>query len=145
MALLEKQLEVKDSNIESAGRGLFTGKFISKGSRIVEYKGKIRTWKEAEYDDSNWYIFYVNENHIIDAKPYKKSLAKYINDAKGLVKIKGISNNAKFIRDGLKVFVEATKDIPAGAEILVSYGKDYWNVIRKNQKMDFKKQEKNLS
>ncbi len=134
MALLEKQLEVKESNIPGAGRGLFTGKLIAKGSRIVEYKGRIRTWKEVQHDDANYYIFYVSENYIIDAGRHKKSLARYINDAKGLQKIKGLNNNAEFIRDGLKVFVEAKKDIPAGAEIFVGYGKDYWDVIRRNQK-----------
>ena len=134
MSLLEKQLEVKESNISGAGKGLFTNKFIPKGTRIVEYKGRIRTWKEVENEDSNYYIFYVTENHIIDAKRYRKSFARYINDAKGLKKIKGINNNAAFIIDGLKVFVDATKNIPAGEEILVGYGKEYWQVIRKNQK-----------
>lgn len=142
MRLLEKQLEVKESNIPGAGKGLFTTTLIHKGSRIIEYKGKIRTWKEVEYDDANYYIFYVTENHIIDAGRYKKLLARYINDAKGLQKIKGLTNNAAFIRDGLRVFVEATKDIPAGGEIFVGYGKDYWRVIRTNQKPDDKNNDK---
>jgi SET domain-containing protein len=141
MALLERQLEVKESNIPGAGKGLFTSKFISKGSRIIEYKGKIRTWKEVQYDDNNYYIFYVSENHIIDAGRHKKSLARYINDAKGLQKIKGLNNNAEFVVDGLKVFVEATRDIPAGTEILLSYGKEYWDVIRSNLKADLRKKQ----
>lgn len=57
MTLLEKQLEVKGSNIPGAGRGLFTNIFIPKGSKIVEYKGSIRTWKEVENDYNNYYIF----------------------------------------------------------------------------------------
>src|SRR4051812_19573230 len=134
MALLEKQLEIKESNIPAAGSGLFTTKFIPKGTRIVEYKGRIRTWKEVQHEDENYYIFYVTRNHIIDGSRHKKSLARYINDAKGLRKIKGLNNNAEFIVDGLKVFVEAIRDIPAGAEIFVGYGKEYWDVIRKNQK-----------
>lgn len=136
MALLEYQLKVKESNITGAGKGLFTNQFIPRGTRIVEYKGRIRTWKEVQYNDTNYYIFYVNENHIIDAGGYKKSPARYINDAKGLKKIKGLNNNAKFVVDGLKVFVQAIKDIPAGAEIFLSYGKEYWDVIRSNQKAD---------
>lgn len=135
MALLEKQLEVKESNIPGAGKGLFTSKFIAKGARIVEYKGRIRTWKEVQYEDTNYYIFFVNENHIIDSGRHIKALARYINDAKGLQKIKGLNNNAEFVCAGLKVFVEATRDIPAGTEIFVNYGKDYWNVIRRNQKV----------
>lgn len=99
MALLEKQLEVKASNIPEAGRSLFTGKFIPKGTKIVEYKGSIRTWKDVENEYSNYYIFYVKEKYIIDATTHKKSLAKYINDAKGLQKTKGLINNAEFVID----------------------------------------------
>lgn len=139
MALLEKQLEVKESNILGAGKGLFTNQFIPKGTRIAEYKGKVRPWKEVQYDDSNYYIFYVNEDHIIDAGRHKKSLARYINDAKGLKKIKGLNNNAEFVVDNLKVFVQAKRDIAAGAEIFAAYGKEYWDVIRSNQKADSEK------
>jgi SET domain-containing protein len=138
MALLEKQLEVKKSTIPGAGQGLFTNKFIPKGTRIVEYKGRIRTWKEVENEDDNYYIFYVNEDRIIDASNYKKSLARFINDAKGLQKIKGLYNNAQFVIDGLRVFADASKDIPAGNEIFLGYGKEYWQVIRANQKLDAK-------
>jgi SET domain-containing protein len=136
MALLEKQLEVKESNIPGAGKGLFTKEFIPKGSRITEYKGRIRTWKEVENEDGNYYIFYVNADCVIDASRQKKVLARYINDAKGLKKIKGLTNNADFVVDGLQAFVEAKKDIPAGAEIFVGYGKEYWDVIRRNIKLD---------
>ena len=132
MALLEKHLEVKESNIPGAGKGLFTKTFIAKGTRITEYKGRIRTWKEVEYDDSNYYIFYVNEDHVIDAARNKKSLARYINDARGLQKIKGLNNNAEFVVDGLKVFVVAIKDIQPGSELFLGYGKEYWDVIRTN-------------
>ncbi len=139
MALLEKQLEVKESNIPGAGKGLFTNEYIPKGTKIVEYKGKIRKWEELQYNHSNYYIYYVNDNHVIDGGSNKKSLARYINDAKGLKKIKGLTNNAEFICDGLRVFVVSTKNIPAGAEIFVGYGKEYWDVIRSNLKVDAKK------
>ena len=136
MALLEKQLEVKESKIPGAGKGLFTKKPIPKGTKIVEYRGRITTWKEVENDDNNFYIFFVNEDHVIDGSKHKKSLARYINDAKGLQKIKGLSNNAEFVCEGLQVFVVATKGIAADAEIFVGYGKEYWEVIKKNRKAD---------
>jgi SET domain-containing protein len=50
-----------------------------------------------------------------------------------------LNNNAEFIREKFKIFIEAIRDIPAGGEILVSYGKEYWQVIRKNQRLDAKK------
>jgi SET domain-containing protein len=134
MALLEKQLYIKRSNLPASGKGLFTKKFIPKGTRIVEYKGKVTTWKEVDHKNGqNGYIYYVNRDHVIDARPYPKALGRYANDARGLQKIKGINNNAVYIEDNLKVFIEATKDIPAYAEILVGYGKEYWDVIRQNK------------
>lgn len=139
MALLEKHLEIKESGIPGAGKGLFTNVFIAKGTRITEYKGRITTWKEVQNDDSNFYIFFVTQKHVIDASKHKKVLARYINDAKGLTRVKGVSNNTEFVKDKYRVFVEATKDIKAGSELCVGYGKEYWDVIRQNIKADEKK------
>ena len=136
MALLEKQLFVRKSTIPNSGMGLFTKKSIAKGTKIVEYKGRISTWAEVKDEDGkNGYIFYVNRNHVIDALPYKSALARYANDARGLVKIKGLRNNCDYVIDGKKAYIESKKDIPAGAEIFVDYGKDYWKVIRENIKL----------
>jgi len=137
MAIPEKYLVVKKSTLPGAGKGLFTKKFIPKGTQIVEYKGRIGKWKNIEKDPGkNKYIFYVKRDHVIDAKPFKKAMARYANDARGLKKIKGLVNNANYVEKGLKVFIEAKKDIPAGSEILVDYGKEYWDVIRHNRKID---------
>ena len=135
MVLLEDQLVVKKSKLPGAGKGLFTKKFIPRGTKIVEYKGRISTWKEVEHNKGdNGYIFYVKRDHVINAEPYKKALARFANDASGLSKVKGITNNSEYKEDGLRVFIVAKKDIPAGSEILVDYGKDYWKVIRHNLK-----------
>jgi len=140
MALLEKQLIVKKSLLPGAGKGLFTKKFIPKGTRIVEYKGKITTWKDVSAEEKeNLYIYYVKRHHVIDALPVKSALARYANDAKGLKRVKGLTNNAAYVEDGLKVYIESTKDIPAGSEIFVSYGKEYWDVIRYNARLAKKK------
>lgn len=142
MALLEKQLKVKRSQLPNAGMGLFTTKAIPKGTRIVEYKGRRSKWKDVRDEDGrNGYIFYINRNHVIDALPTKKQLARYANDARGLVRIKGLINNADYVVDGLKAYIESKRDIPAGSEILVDYGKDYWKVIRDNMKL-WKSEEK---
>lgn len=141
MASTKKHLEVKPSIIPKAGKGLFTTQPVKKGTRIVEYKGKITTWKEAKQDPGdNAYIFYVNRNHVIDAKR-SKAKARYANDASGLSRVKGITNNSRYIEDGVKVFIEAKEDIPAGSEILVGYGKEYWDNIKHNRKLRKRKKE----
>jgi uncharacterized protein len=139
MALLEKQLYVKTSTLPAAGKGLFTRKFIPKGTRIVEYRGRTRTWKEVQADkDESPYIYYVKRSFVIDALNDKSALARYANDAGGLQRVKDIKNNAEYVEDGVRVFIEATRDIPANSEIFVSYGKEYWQVIRHNMRIDEK-------
>lgn len=141
MALLEKKVEVKESILPGAGKGLFAREWIPKGTRIVEYKGKITSWKEVDDDDgNNGYIYYVKRHHVIDASRRKSSLARYANDARGLQRVKGISNNAEYVEEGVRVFIESRKDIPAGAEILVEYGKEYWQVIRHNIRVERQRQ-----
>jgi len=137
MKLLENKVEVKESVLPGAGKGLFAKEFIPKGSRIVEYKGEITTWKEVDDNDgNNGYIYYVKRNHVIDASRRTNALARYANDARGLKRVKGVTNNSMYTEEGLKVYIESCKDIPAGAEILVEYGKEYWDVIRHNLKVD---------
>ena len=139
MAFLEKYLVVKKSTIPGAGKGLFTKKTITKGSRIVEYKGRVSTWKQVDIDEGrNGYIYYINRNHVINAQPFPKYLGRYANDAQGMSRIKGITNNSRYIADmqTMRVYIEAIRDIPAGGEILVQYGKEYWDVIKHNLKID---------
>jgi hypothetical protein len=144
MPLLEDQLVVKRSTLPGIGKGLFTKKFIPKGTRIVEYLGKITTWKEVNSDEGkNKYIYFVKRNHVIDAGRSSKALARYANDAQGLKRIKGITNNADYAEDGLRVFIEAKKDIPAGGEIFVNYGKEYWETIRYNNRLANQEEQKN--
>ena len=139
MALLEKQLIIKRSNIHEAGKGLFTKKFIKKGIRITEYKGRITTWKEVQKSDVfNAYVYYIKRDHVIDAMKRKKVLARYINDAAGITRIKGITNNCKFMNENGRVFIESIKKIEAGEELFVAYGKEYWDVIRYNIKLEKK-------
>jgi uncharacterized protein len=138
MALLEKHLFVKESNIPGAGKGLFTTVDIPKGTRIVEYKGRRTVWKEVKDDTSNYYIYTINRNNVIDAQKTLSALARYANDAKGLTRVKGLTNNCVYVNDKNKAFIESVKNIPAGAEILVDYTQDYWNVMKENLRAEGK-------
>lgn len=134
MPLLEKQLIVKRSTLKGAGKGLFTTKAIPKGERIVEYKGKVTKWNEVnDRNGLNGYIYYVNRNHVIDAWGAKGALARYANDAKGLVRSDGLRNNCTYRIEGLRVFIYSMRHIPAGSELFVGYGKEYWDIIKENR------------
>jgi SET domain-containing protein len=133
MPLLEKHLVVKRSGLKGAGKGLFTTKDIPRGTKIVEYKGKITKWKEVDDRNGlNGYIYYVTRNHVIDASDTKDALARYANDAKGLQRVDGITNNCTYIIEGVKVYIKAMRNIAAGSELFVGYGKEYWDIIKEN-------------
>jgi SET domain-containing protein len=144
MALLDKHLYIKKSTLPNAGKGLFTKVFIPKGTKITEYKGEVLTWKEVEKmaDDRNGYVFYFNKKYVIDAWKTKKGVAHYANDARGLTRVEGMKNNSEYDTEKKRCFIVATKDIPAGSEILVGYGADYWQVIRYNIRLDEKNKAK---
>ena len=122
---------------------MFTKVLIPKGTRIVEYKGEILTWKEVEKmaDDRNGYVFYFTRNYVIDAWKHK-GFAHYANDARGLVREEGIKNNSEYVTEGKRCYIEATRDIPPRAEIFVGYGAEYWQVIRYNIRLEQAKKEK---
>lgn len=137
MSLLEKHLVIKRSKIPGAGKGLFTKQFIEKGTRIVQYKGTRTVWKVIQQQEFNGYVYYIKRNLVIDARNYTKTFGRYANDANGISKLKKLSNNSRYVEDGQKVFIEAVKDINAGEEILVSYGKEYWDTVKYNKKYGF--------
>jgi uncharacterized protein len=144
MAFLEKKLVVKKSTLPGAGKGLFTTVDIPKKKRIVEYKGTRSLWKDVKDDDGkNGYIFYITSKNVIDALPHKEALARYANDARGLTKVAGVRNNAEYIIDEGRCYIDAMRDIPAGSEILVSYTADYWRTIKANMKLSAAEKKKN--
>jgi SET domain-containing protein len=132
MALLEKYLVLKKSLLPGAGKGLFTKIDIPKGMAIVEYKGRLVNWKDVKDDDGyNAYLFRLNAAKAIDAFPYKKSFARYANDARGFGKITGVRNNCEYTVKKHKCFITSIRKIHEGEEILVPYGKAYWDLIKK--------------
>ena len=133
MHLLNPYLKVKISSLPGCGKGLFTKIFIPKGMIITEHTGKITSFKDADAEDNNPYLFYVTRNHVIDAKHQHQTLARFANDARGQKRIAGFGNNAKYIIIAKRVFIIASKDILPKEEIFVGYGKEYWDVMRENK------------
>lgn len=135
MSHCEKYLRVKRSRLPGAGKGLFAQVDIAKGARIVEYKGKKRKWIDVKHEDGhNGYLMRVSRSIVIDALPATRTFGRYANDAKGFARIEGLKNNAEYVSEGLRCFIEAKKNIRAGEEIFVSYGKEYWDLMRKIHK-----------
>lgn len=130
-------LIVKKSQLPNAGKGLFTTTAIKKNSKIIEYKGEIIDWKEYTKrvkEDKDGYLFFINKNRCIDAFSTKQYKARYANDAAGIGRVKGLTNNANYEVFGDQCFIVASKDIQAGEEVFVNYTKEYWDCIRYNIK-----------
>ncbi|MFI5150773.1 MAG: SET domain-containing protein [Bacteroidia bacterium] len=135
-------LYVKRSGLPNSGKGLFTKVPFKRGDVVVEYKGEIVPWKEClvrEYYGKGGYFMYVTKDHCIDARPTTQHKARYANDAKGFTKKAGVKNNSFYEMRGKKVFIVARKFIPEGSEILVGYGKEYWDTLRDTIKKQRKK------
>jgi SET domain-containing protein len=131
-------LYVDNSSIPSAGSGLFTSKDIEKGELIIEYTGDVTTWEDVRHDANNVYIYFVNDNYVINAKEHPEAIARYANDAHGLTRLPGLHNNSRFVNVNGKIFIKATKLVKAGSEILVDYGKSYWDTVRENKGLNKK-------
>ncbi len=126
-------LYVAESQIPGAGMGLYTKSDIPEGELIVEYTGEVLTIQQCRkrYGEElpyAPYLYFVSYQKCIDSRDTPEALARYANDANGFVKVKGLSNNAEFVNKKRVPYIISTCHIPAGSEIFVDYGEDYWGV-----------------
>jgi len=116
-----KLYKIKKSNIDKKGRGLYAIKDIKKGTRIMDYVGKIITKKQTEqsekFDNAKpIYLFNLNKKYDLDGDVLWNT-ARLINHS--------CSNNCDYNGTGLKLWVVTIKDIKKGEEITVDYGFGY--------------------
>lgn len=129
-------LKIKESQIPSAGMGLWAEREFNRGKIIVKYDGEMITWKECNrrnmaQEGYGCYYLFINKRKCVDAQYSTWAQGRYANDAAGLNRIEGLRNNARYeIRKG-EAYIIASRNIKAGEEILVSYGRAYWNTLKK--------------
>jgi SET domain-containing protein len=114
-----KPYKIRRSKIDNLG--LYASKNIKKGTKVIEYKGKVITRKEAEenpkYDnDKAIYLFNLNKKYDLDGD-VSWNTARLINHS--------CSNNCDYNGVGLKLWVIAIKDIKKGEELTCDYGFGY--------------------
>jgi len=118
--------------LPGAGQGLFCRKAIKKGELIVEYRGRLERWAKVKHTDGyNPYLLRVNATLAINALPYRKAPGRYANDAMGISRKEGVVNNAEYRLEGKRCFIYAKRNIVKGEEILVSYGREFWSLIKR--------------
>ena len=113
-----KLYRIKKSKIDNKGRGLYAKKDIKKGTKIIDYVGKIITNKQVDesnkYDNSKpIYLFTLNKRYTLDGDfPWNK--AGLINHS--------CDPNAQYDGKRLKIWITAIKDIKKGEEFTCDYG-----------------------
>lgn len=142
-------VSIRPSLIENAGSGLFADQFFPKGSYITEYQGPILDRRQAEMrkkekKDSHIRCLDMQHSYIdgykIPEEATGKGGASFANDAsyKGSIR----RNNAIFKQifdekqGRSRVFIEASRDIQAGSEIYIPYGRIYWKKFEENSKAE---------
>lgn len=137
MHIRAAMLYVKKSKLPKSGKGLYTSKDIAKDEIVCEYEGEKLTWKEClarneAQKGKGGYYFYINSKNCVDAQQTLWAIGRYANDAAGPSRVPGIRNNCKYDVVKGKPYIRATRTIKAGSEILVSYGKDYWDAMKED-------------
>ena len=116
-----KFYKIKKSKIDNKGKGLYATNNIKKGTKIINYIGKIITKKQTEesnkYDNNKRiYLFSLNKKYDLDGD-FSWNIAGLINHS--------CNNNCDYFGKGLKVWIEAIRDIKKGEELSCDYGFNY--------------------
>ena len=114
-----KLFKIKKSKIDK--NGLYANRDIKKGTKIIEYKGKIISVKQSETDPKfdngrAIYLFNLNKKYDLDGD-FKFNTARLINHS--------CDPNCEVFGSGMKVFVYAMKNIKKGDELSYDYGFSY--------------------
>ena len=112
-----RRIGVRTSPIH--GRGVFALRPIPKGTRIIEYQGKLITDKEADRrfgrlheNSSHTMLFSVDDGFVIDATRGGNS-ARWISHS--------CAPNCEIEEEDHRVFIEARRDIKPGEELAYDY------------------------
>jgi hypothetical protein len=112
------RFQVRRSGVH--GKGVFALRPIAAGERIIEYKGEVISWPEAQrrhphdpQDPNHTFYFHIDDAHVIDAK-YGGNAARWINHA--------CEPNCESETAGNRVFIKAVRDLMPGEELFYDYG-----------------------
>lgn len=111
-----RRITVRLSSVH--GRGVFALKTLQAGERVVEYKGRVISWRQAIRQhahagtDGHTFYFGLSDGRVIDGGRGGNS-ARWLNHA--------CSANCEAVEEGGRVYVHTRSDVPAGAELFLDY------------------------
>ena len=112
-----RRIVVRNSSIH--GRGVFALANIRTGSLILEYKGTLVSWKEAQRayarssaDGGHTFFFDLDDGRVIDGAR-GGNFARWLNHC--------CAPNCEAEQDGERVFIRAIRTIKSGRELFIDY------------------------
>jgi len=122
---MPKKIKARKSAIH--GNGVFAFAALSKGERIIQYKGLLRTHEDVDAGDTgdvesgHTFLFTLNDDYVLDAN-YGGNDARWMNhscspNCEALIEE---SEDGDPRKD--KVFIEAIRAIKPGEELVYNYG-----------------------
>ena len=115
-----RRIQVRRSGVH--GRGVYAIRKIKKGETIIEYKGQMITWKQAERrhphnpdDPDHTFFFHIDDDHVIDAN-VGGNAARWINHACDP------NCESDIDEEQHRVFIKALRKIRPGEELFYDYG-----------------------
>ena len=138
-------LTVKTSSLENAGLGLFTTRARRKGDYICPYLGRIVSSTDFEMAPDE-YSVEIDRERVLTARYSSDGFGRYANDRRS-----NAVNNCLLLTEatytrvhappGMRrrgrasseavICLVAKRNIEAGAELFVSYGREYWERRRR--------------
>jgi uncharacterized protein len=113
------KIVVRSSGVH--GRGVYAGRLLKKGERVIEYKGERITTREADRrppsdpdDDSHTFLFALDDGKYVLDGSVGGNQARWINHS--------CAPNCETEEDEGRVFIHALRDIAAGEELFYDYG-----------------------
>jgi SET domain-containing protein len=112
---VRRRIVVRSSAIH--GKGVFATRRIPKGTRIIEYKGRLVTEDAADekYGDdegTHTFLLLLDDCMVIDAN-HEGNSARWINHS--------CDPNCETCEEDGRVFIDAIKDIKRGEELAYDY------------------------
>lgn len=113
-----KRIQVRRSGVH--GKGVFALTPIKKGEKIIEYKGEIITWEEADErhphdpnDPFHTFFFQLEDGLLVIDGGVKGNSARWINHS--------CDPNTQTEEENGRVFIYALRNIKSGEEITYDY------------------------
>jgi hypothetical protein len=113
-----RRIQVRKSGIH--GKGVFALQPLQPGDMVIEYKGEIITWAEAQArhphdpsDPNHTFYFHIDDERVIDGKVHGNA-ARWINHA--------CDPNCEADEVDGRIFIKAIKPVQPGDELFYDYG-----------------------